>query len=111
MRQAQLAPSWNEEVLAQFRITMMKREESGTYHHSKWATKCGSQTGDVIGKSYIVSIEKGQIRRIRRQLIEVTAGNSWKSRRGIITSGKETNPGQDRREKLLTLPSPVQDYM
>ncbi|KAJ8889295.1 hypothetical protein PR048_008793 [Dryococelus australis] len=123
MRHAQLVPSWNEGALAQFR----SKDETVKYRNKRNhdgrkgirdlpPLQVGNKVrisdlrryGQVLNistapRSYIVSTEKG------RQPIEVTAGSSWNSWRGIITSRKETNPGHVRREKLLTLPSTVQD--
>ncbi|KAJ8885026.1 hypothetical protein PR048_011222 [Dryococelus australis] len=115
---AQLAPSWNEGALAQFRSwdeAVKYRNERNHDGRKGIRDLPPLQVGNKVWipdirhygqlrniatapRSYIVSTEKGQIHRNRQQLIEFTAGNR-----------KETNPGQVRREKLLTLPSPVQD--
>ncbi|KAJ8888517.1 hypothetical protein PR048_008008 [Dryococelus australis] len=131
MRHAQLAPSRNEGALAQFRsrYEAVKYTNKTNHDEKKGIRDLPSlQVGNKVWisdmrrygqvrnistapRSFIVSTEKGQIRRSRRQLIKFTAGSSWNSRRGITTLGKETNPGQVRREKVLMLSNPVQDYL
>ncbi|KAJ8871380.1 hypothetical protein PR048_027697 [Dryococelus australis] len=57
---------------------------------------------DIMGKLKIYPLHQDHILYLQRKGIYVETDTSWYKR-------KETNPRQVRREKLLTLPSPVQD--